>query len=102
MQADLKLQRSNVRAVAAGLPPTYVYRHVYCPRQGLFRALRRDQLRLGQWIDPQEAQQLMSGAGGGEVSYGVGGRGAERLRWWGAYRRMCACMPSTRSQGLLA
>ncbi|PNW81506.1 hypothetical protein CHLRE_06g249500v5 [Chlamydomonas reinhardtii] len=66
-KADLKLQRSNVRAVAAGLPPTYVYRHVYCPRQGLFRALRRDQLRLGQWIDPQEAQQLMSGAGGGEV-----------------------------------
>nr|BAB91073.1 chloroplast-resident DNA methyltransferase [Chlamydomonas reinhardtii] len=71
-KADLKLQRSNVRAVAAGLPPTYVYRHVYCPRQGLFRALRRDQLRLGQWIDPQqlqrqEAQQLMSRAGGGEV-----------------------------------
>ncbi|KAG2426381.1 hypothetical protein HYH02_014809 [Chlamydomonas schloesseri] len=64
-QADLHLQRSNARGVAAGLPPTYIYRHVYCPRQGLFRSLRREQLRLGQWIDPQ---QLAPAAAFGQVA----------------------------------
>ncbi|KAG2429217.1 hypothetical protein HXX76_010987 [Chlamydomonas incerta] len=69
-QADLKLQRSSARAVAAGLPPTYAYRHVYCPHQGLFRPLRLEKLQLGQWIEPQQLRQAAAtaaAAGSGEV-----------------------------------
>ena len=63
-QADEARHRSDALRMSAGRAPLFVYRSVYCPGQGMFRALRHKDLALGSYV------QVRAGAGGwrrGEV-----------------------------------
>ncbi|KAG2449363.1 hypothetical protein HYH02_005516 [Chlamydomonas schloesseri] len=79
-KADKERQRNDALRMSRGEPPVMAYRSVYCPRQGMFRALRPADLALGSYVQAAPADggplAMLPNASGfttGGVTYKVGG-----------------------------
>ncbi|GLC48233.1 hypothetical protein PLESTB_000073500 [Pleodorina starrii] len=72
-KADMVRLAGDAERVAAGQPPLFVYRSVYCPLQGKFRELRIRDLALGSYIQPapSPAPLALLPGGAGFIKDGV-------------------------------
>nr|ABD64771.1 Met1 [Volvox carteri f. nagariensis] len=72
-KSDLERVHQDAERVAAGRPPVFVYRSVYCPLQGMFRELRLRDLGLGSYVQeaPRPATLELLPGGAGFIKDGV-------------------------------